>query len=296
MFFFDIEVTASDGTFTASRALTINVQNVQEPPSAPAAPSVTRASATSLTVTWSPPSNSGARAVFDYDLRYYEGTSDPSNASDWIQEGEANGPPNPGAANTATITGLTENGEYRVQVRAQGDGESPWSASGGGGGPPPNRAPSFEPSEYEFDLPENLDGSGLRPVDLGVVSATDPDNDRLTYALAEGDAQRFAVDPRDGTLMYTGPGEDFETPPNVYELVVQASDPDGEYAEADVVVRVVNVVELPAAVDDTATTDEDVALTVDVLANDSDQEGAGLKVSTVSAAENRTPVVAADGG
>ncbi|MYG25974.1 MAG: hypothetical protein F4213_08105, partial [Boseongicola sp. SB0677_bin_26] len=131
-----VPATASDGTFTASRAVTIRVRNVQEPPSAPAAPAVTRASATSLTVTWSPPSNAGARAVFDYDLRYYEGTSDPSNASDWIQEGEANGPPNPGASNTATITGLTENGAYRVQVRAQGDGESPWSASGGtsGGG------------------------------------------------------------------------------------------------------------------------------------------------------------------
>ncbi|MXZ74354.1 MAG: tandem-95 repeat protein, partial [Gemmatimonadetes bacterium] len=151
-------------------------------------------------------------------------------------------------------------------------------------------------SEYAFELPENLDGSGLQPVDLGPVSATDPDGDRLDYVLAEGDAQRFAVDSRDGTLMYTGPGEDFETPPNVYELIVEATDPDGEMAEADVVVRVVNVVELPAAVDDTATTDEDVALTVDVLANDSDPEGTGLRVSSVSAAENGTTEVAADGG
>ena len=299
-----VTVTASDGTSSASRDVTIRVRNVLEPPSRPGAPTVERASETSLSVSWSAPSNAGARAVTDYDLRYYEGTADPSNASDWIEEGEANGPPNPGASTSATISDLTENGAYRVQVRAQGDGESPWSESGavggsggggggGGGGGTANRAPAFASTEYAFDLPENLDGSGLRGVELGVVSATDPDGDALTYDLAAGDPTRFAVDARDGTVLYTGPGEDFETLPNVYELTVRATDPAGETAEADVVVTVVNVVELPRAVDDAATTDEDVAITVPVLANDSDPEGTGLGVASVSAPENGTADIVA---
>ena len=109
----------------------------------PAAPTVSKVPHTgdALTVRW--PSRSGA---VDYDVRYYAGTADPVNASDWVQEGEANGPANPGTATAMTITGLTAQTAYRVQVRAWTSATSAtaWSTSGGattGRGESANRAP-----------------------------------------------------------------------------------------------------------------------------------------------------------
>ena len=99
-------------------------------PGAPGAPTVI-ASAMSLTVSWSAPASLGtASSITDYDLRYYAGADDPSSEGDWVEEGETNGPPDPGAGRTVTITGLSASTAYRVQVRAMGDLESPWSASG----------------------------------------------------------------------------------------------------------------------------------------------------------------------
>ena len=80
----------------------------------------------SLSVSWQ--AQDGA---IDYDLRYHAGSGDPADGADWIEEGEAGGPPDPGAFTSETITGLAANTTYRVQVRAEtADGEGPWSASG----------------------------------------------------------------------------------------------------------------------------------------------------------------------
>ncbi|MYD98629.1 MAG: hypothetical protein F4X98_14770, partial [Gammaproteobacteria bacterium] len=115
-------------------------------PDTPGTPTVTSVSSTSVSVSWSAPANTGsASSVSDYDLRYFEGTAPPANAADWIREGEANGPPNPGAGTSATITGLTTGSNYLVQVRAEGHGlESSWSASGRGSpGNVADTAPDF---------------------------------------------------------------------------------------------------------------------------------------------------------
>ena len=112
---------SDDSTIDATHDVTIDVRNVEEPPDAPAAPTVTAASATSLEVSWAEPSDSGAKAITDYDLRYQA-----SGASTWTD------PNHEGTATTATITGLAAATTYSVQVRAEGDGESAWSASGSG--------------------------------------------------------------------------------------------------------------------------------------------------------------------
>ena len=158
-----------------------------------------------------------------------------------------------------------------------------------------NRPPVFESSEYALELRENVDGR-RRPVDLGAVTASDPDGDELIYDLASGDGSRFKAGGRDGVVRYAGPGEDFESEPNRYELAVRARDTYGAEAEARVVVTVVNVNEAPEAADDEAVTDEDEALTVDVLANDTDPDGDDLRVESVSAPAHGTTRVASDGG
>ena len=96
--------------------------------------------------------------------------------------------------------------------------------------------------------------------------------------------ERFAVGAGDGAVTYTGPGEDHETEPNRYELTVVARDPHGAEARARVAVEVTNVNEAPEAADDEAETPEDEAVTIEVLANDADADGDGLRIAGVSAA------------
>ena len=146
-----------------------------------------------------------------------------------------------------------------------------------------NRAPAFGQPTYGFELPENVDGRE-RPADLGRVAAADPDGDELTYEIVSGDRQRFAVGPVDGAVRYVGPGEDFETEPNQFELTLRARDGFGGEARTEVEVMVTDVNEAPEAADDEVVTPEDRAVTVDVLANDTDPEGDRLRVRSVTAA------------
>ena len=55
-----------------------------------------------------------------------------------------------------------------------------------------NRPPAFSQESYEFGLEEERDGRTTE-VSLGSVQATDPEDEALTYALAGGEAGRFAV-------------------------------------------------------------------------------------------------------
>ena len=153
-----------------------------------------------------------------------------------------------------------------------------------------NEPPAFESSAYAFELRENVDGT-RRPVDLGQVTARDPDGDGLEYGLASGDRSRFEVGARDGAVRYIGPGEDFESEANHYELAVRARDPYGARAEVGVAVTITNVNEPPEAKDDEAATDEDEAITVDVLANDTDPDGDRLRVESSSAPAHGTTAV-----
>ena len=97
-------------------------------------------------------------------------------------------------------------------------------------------------------------------------------------------------------MTYVGPGEDYESEPNRYELSVRARDPHGASARVRVVVEVTNANEAPEAEDDEVATNEDQAVAVDVLANDTDPDGDGLRVESVSAVGHGTARIASDGG
>ena len=89
------------------------------PPPAPDAPVVTETSTTSVTISWTAPTDDGP-PVTSYDLRYREGS-----------DGEFADGPQDVTDTSATIEGLSPDTAYEVQVRASsvaGDGD--WSAVG----------------------------------------------------------------------------------------------------------------------------------------------------------------------
>ena len=210
-----VEVTATSGTGTrektATQTITVTVTDVNtEAPGKPAAPTVSSASATSLTVSWSAPTNAGP-AITDYDVQYRAGTS-----GGWTDGNHT------GTATMATLTGLSENTAYEVQVRATNDeGTGDWSDAGSGT-TDANAAPAFS-SAATFDAAENQTAAGT------VVAADSNAEDSVTgYAITGGaDQALFEIGATDGELTFkTAPN--FEDPQdqdtnNAYVVEVTAT-------------------------------------------------------------------------
>ena len=115
-----VTVKADDGFGgTDTVAVTIALNDVDEQPDKPAAPTLepVSGSTTSLTASWMKPGLNGGPDITGYDVRYRQGTSGGWN--DFTHDG---------TGVTATITGLTADTEYQVQVRAKNE-ETPsdWS-------------------------------------------------------------------------------------------------------------------------------------------------------------------------
>jgi len=110
----------SPATIDDSITVTINVNDVDEPPGKVGQPTVT-ARREGLSASWSAPSNTGP-AVDDYDVQVRQQGTQP-----WI------GVPHTGAATSAAFSGLTAGTVYEVQVRAANeDGNGAWSDSATG--------------------------------------------------------------------------------------------------------------------------------------------------------------------
>lgn len=113
---------------------------------------------------------------------------------------------------------------------------------------------------------------------VGTVAATDADADAVTYAITSGDDNGFfAIDATSGAVTLTAAGAaaalDAETTAS-YTLGVTATDAKGLVgAEAAVTINVGDVNDnAPVAAAVTATTDEDMAVDIDVLASATDAD------------------------
>lgn len=106
----------------------------------------------------------------------------------------------------------------------------------------------------------------------------DPDGDALTITAVSNPDNGSAVN--QGTAILYTPDQDFH---GVDAFTYTCSDGRGGMASGTVTVEVLAVNDAPVAVDDSAATDEDVAVAIDVLANDYDVDGDTLAIIGVTA-------------
>ena len=118
---YSVMVKASDATESGTLAVTINLADVAEKSETPAKPTLEAVggSSTSLAATWEKPDLNGGPDIIGYDVQYRvapDGTWEDFTHADTTV--------------TATITELTADTEYQVQVRAKnGETASDWSNS-----------------------------------------------------------------------------------------------------------------------------------------------------------------------
>jgi large repetitive protein len=136
----------------------------------------------------------------------------------------------------------------------------------------------------------NQNGDDGASVSFSVASAFgDPDGDRLTFS-ATGLPPGLTLDPATGLV--TGVLDPSTSQGGPYVVTVTATDPSGAQVTTSFVYSVQNIP--PVAVNDVATTPEDVPVRVAVLTNDSDPDRDPLTITSASA-NNGTVVINADG-
>ena len=225
--------TAIDDTI----AVTINVTDVSEPPSAPAAPTVTANStkpSTKLDVSWTAPTMTGKPAISDYDVQYRL-----SGDSTWTSHSFT------GTGTSTTLTGLTTGKTYEVQVQATNDeGDSAWSGSG---------TAITDADAVSRSVAENA--AAGTSVGAAVTVTSNTNSYTLTHSLGGTDAGKFTIESSSGQIkVKTGTSLDYETKSS-YSVTVtvaaavaqsQSLDPNapGNYV-IPVTINVTNVNEAP---------------------------------------------------
>ena len=134
-----------------------------------------------------------------------------------------------------------------------------------------NDDPDAADDGFSTDEDTSLTGSVL-----GNDSDTDGDTLSVNTTPVSDPANGTVVLNADGSFIYTPDANFFGSDSFVYEV----SDGNGGTAQATVNITVDSVNDDPDAADDSFSTDEDIALTGNVLDNDSDAEGDALIVNT----------------
>ncbi|MFZ5814572.1 MAG: S8 family serine peptidase [Bacillota bacterium] len=170
-------------------------------------------------------------------------------------------------------------------------------AGGGSGGTDPapgNTAPTAG------------DGSASTQEDQSVaitLSGSDAEDCELSFSIVSGPSHGSVSTPSGTTCTAGTPNADAATvtytPDGNYNgsdaFTFRVTDSAGAYDDATVSLTVSPVNDAPAAADDSASTTTDTAVTIAVLANDSDPDGDGLSVTNLTQPANGAASLNADG-
>ena len=176
----------------------------------------------------------------------------------------------------ATANGI----EYAPEANWHGTDRFVYTAADGNGG------------TAEADVVVSVAAVNDAPVAAADTAATDED-DPVTVDVLSNDRDldgnalhiKSVSRPAHGTARATANAVEYAPNADWHgtdRFVYTAADGNGGTAEAEVVVTVAAVNDAPVAVADTAATDEDRPVTVDVLANDRDVDGDALRIESVS--------------
>ncbi|EJE8525362.1 tandem-95 repeat protein, partial [Vibrio parahaemolyticus] len=123
-----------------------------------------------------------------------------------------------------------------------------------------------------------------------LVNDSDVEGDALSIQSVSVPSEQGSVDIVDGKLVFT-PAENFNGEATITYIVT-----DGDLTdEAKVTVTVTPVNDSPVAVDDTTSIQEDTAVTIDVLTNDTDVDGDKLSIESASVPKEQGTVEVVDG-
>ena len=238
---------------TARFAVTVFVSDVDEPPtSVPGSLAVKALPGGRFEVTWTAAADEAKKPpIKGYDIRYRtpygSGSWDTHRSTELVTTHEGNVP-----ATDTTITGLTADSEYEVQIAAR---------NGEGVGGADSWSDSVRVTAIGNKVPEFGDGpSTTRSVaentpagrNVGAaVSATDSDGGKLTYTLEGTDADSFDIRGNDGQIL-TREGVRYDHEENngakkEFEVTVRVSDGQGGEATIDVTISITDVAEDLAA-------------------------------------------------
>ncbi len=197
-------------------------------------------------------------------------------------------------ANGSVVLNLDGTATYTPNANFNGSDSFSYTISDGNGGTA--TATATVTIGAVNDAPVAVDDAATTNEDTAVIvtllgNDSDPDGDTLTVTAVTQGANGTVVLNPDGTASYT-PNANFNGT-DTFSYTI--SDGNGGTATATATVTIGAVNDVPVAVDDVATTNEDTAVTVTLLGNDSDPDGDTLTVTAVTQGANGTVVLNMDG-